>query len=214
MAILHVRHGRSDGRRRRASCSCWNPLAFDRPAPDRNPKGRAPTFPLADHLPSRPIADGARIGHVHLKVADLERALLLLLRGAGLRTDATARQEAAFVSAGGYHRHIGLNTWEGARRLAAAARRGRALSPGDLYPDRAALADALRRCWPPASSWTAPAMGERGLYLRYYDGRRGGVLGRAARAWPVNDKGELAMGPCASTSRTCWRALNLPRLPR
>ena len=92
-----------------------------------------------------PIHPGVRIGHVHLKVADLERALRVLLRRARLRADAAFGPGAAFVSAGGYHHHIGLNTWE--------SKGGSAPPPGTtglyhvaiLYPTRAALADALRR---------------------------------------------------------------------
>ncbi len=53
-----------------------------------------------------------RIGHVHLKVSDLERAIAFYSRRPGVRSQATLRQEAAFLSAGGYHHHIGLNTWE------------------------------------------------------------------------------------------------------
>lgn len=82
---------------------------------------------------------------MHLKVADLDRALSALLRRARVRADAALRRQAAFVSAGGYHHHIGLNTWE--------SKGGQPPAPGTtglyhvaiLYPARAALADALRR---------------------------------------------------------------------
>src|SRR5215510_6018900 len=67
--------------------------------------------PLADHRPTRPIVAGTRIGHVHLKVADLERALSFYCGVLGF--EVTQRREgAAFISAGGYHHHIALNTWE------------------------------------------------------------------------------------------------------
>jgi len=91
-----------------------------------------------------PIDPGVTIGHVHLKVADLERALAFYCGVLGF--DVTARiPGAAFISAGGYHHHIGLNTWE--------SRGGSPPPPGTtglyhaaiLYPTRAALADALRR---------------------------------------------------------------------
>src|SRR6478735_1073550 len=100
--------------------------------------------PLADHRPARPIADGVRIGHVHLKVADLERALSFYCDVLGF--ELTQRREGAvFISAGGYHHHIALNTWES---LA-----GSPPAPGTTglyhfairYPSRAALADALLR---------------------------------------------------------------------
>ena len=68
--------------------------------------------PLADHTPARPIADGVRIGHVHLKVADLERALSFYCGVLGFELMQRRGREAAFLSAGGYHHHIALNTWE------------------------------------------------------------------------------------------------------
>ena len=94
---------------------------------------------------TRPIDPGTRIGHVHLKVADLERALGFYCGVLGFELTQRYGRDAAFVSAGGYHHHIGLNTWE--------SRGGRPPAPGTtglfhvaiLYPSRAALADALRR---------------------------------------------------------------------
>src|SRR3954471_23970551 len=92
-----------------------------------------------------PIAPAVRIGHVHLKVADLERSLAFYCGVLGFELTQRYGKEAAFVSAGGYHHHIGLNTWE--------SRGGSPPAPGTtglfhlaiLYPDRASLADALRR---------------------------------------------------------------------
>src|SRR3954468_12340853 len=92
-----------------------------------------------------PIDPGTRIGHVHLKVADLQRALDFYCGVLGFALMQRYGSGAAFVSAGGYHHHIGLNTWESAG--------GRPPAPGTtglyhlaiLYPTRAALADALRR---------------------------------------------------------------------
>nr|WP_051631276.1 VOC family protein [Afifella pfennigii] len=94
---------------------------------------------------SAPIDAGVRIGHVHLKVADLERALEFYCGVLGFQLMQRYGTEAAFVSAGGYHHHIGLNTWE--------SRGGPPPPPGTtglfhlaiVYPSRAALADALRR---------------------------------------------------------------------
>ena len=87
----------------------------------------------------------ARIGHVHLKVADLERALAFYHGVLGFELTQRFGNQAAFLSAGGYHHHIGLNTWE--------SEGGQPPPPGTtglyhvaiLYPDRKALADALRR---------------------------------------------------------------------
>src|SRR5688572_22840327 len=93
----------------------------------------------------RPIATGASIGHVHLKVADLERAIAFYRDVLGFELTERLGRNAAFLSAGGYHHHIGLNTWEspgaqppppGATGLYHAA---------ILYPTRPDLADALRR---------------------------------------------------------------------
>jgi catechol 2,3-dioxygenase len=91
------------------------------------------------------IDAGVRIGHVHLKVADLERALAFYCGVLGFELTQRMGQSAAFVSAGGYHHHIGLNTWE--------SEGGSPPPPGTtglyhvaiVYPTRALLADALRR---------------------------------------------------------------------
>ena len=77
---------------------------------------------------SKPIAAGVRIGHVHLKVADLERALAFYCSVLGFAMTQRLGRSAAFVSAGGYHHHIGLNTWEsrrGAPETPAQGRTGR-----------------------------------------------------------------------------------------
>lgn len=92
-----------------------------------------------------PIDPGVRIGHVHLKVSDLERALKFYRDVLGFEVTQKMGNQAAFISAGGYHHHIGLNTWESAN--------GSPPPPGTtglyhvaiLYPTRAKLADALKR---------------------------------------------------------------------
>ena len=92
-----------------------------------------------------PIHSGVRIGHVHLKVADLERSLSFWRDILGFEVTQRLGCQAAFLSAGGYHHHIGLNTWESAG--------GSPPRPGTtglyhvaiLYPTRAELANALRR---------------------------------------------------------------------
>src|SRR5712691_9600742 len=94
---------------------------------------------------SAPIDPGVTIGHVHLKVADLERALAFYCGVLGFQLTQSMGDSAAFVSAGGYHHHIGLNTWESLG--------GSPPPPGTtglyhvalLYPDRRSLADALQR---------------------------------------------------------------------
>ena len=97
----------------------------------------------ADNAP--PIDPQVRIGHVHLKVADLERSLRFYCGVLGFQLTQRYGTQAAFVSAGGYHHHIGLNTWESLG--------GSPPPPGTtglyhvaiLYPTRRSLADALRR---------------------------------------------------------------------
>jgi catechol 2,3-dioxygenase len=99
--------------------------------------------PLAS--PDHPVDPRVRIGHVHLKVADLDRALGFYCGVLGFDLMERLGDGAAFVSAGGYHHHLGLNTWE--------SRGGTPPAPGTtglyhvaiLYPDRASLGDALRR---------------------------------------------------------------------
>jgi catechol 2,3-dioxygenase len=91
------------------------------------------------------IDQGVDIGHVHLKVADLDRSLAFYRDVLGFEVQQRHQDQAAFISAGGYHHHIGLNTWE--------SQGGSPPPPGTTglyhlairYPTRAALADALRR---------------------------------------------------------------------
>jgi len=94
---------------------------------------------------AEPIDPGVDLGHVHLKVADVDRSLAFYRDVLGFEVQQRFGTDAAFISAGGYHHHIGLNTWE--------SRGGPAPPPGTTglyhvairYPTRAALADALRR---------------------------------------------------------------------
>jgi len=96
-------------------------------------------------MTDKPIAAGTRIGHVHLKVANIERSLAFYCGVLGFELQQRFGPQAAFISAGGYHHHIGLNTWE--------SEGGSPPPPGTtglfhlaiLYPTRADLADALKR---------------------------------------------------------------------
>src|SRR3954452_9344809 len=97
-----------------------------------------------DH-PPRPIDPGTRIGHVHLKVADLERAIGFYHGVLGFEITQRFGKQAAFLSAGGYHHHIGLNTWESAGGNAPGAGTTGLYHLAIVYPTRAKLADALRR---------------------------------------------------------------------
>lgn len=145
---------------------------------------------------SAPIHPGVRIGHVHLKVADLERALAFYCGVLGFQLTQRYGPGAAFVSAGGYHHHIGLNTWE--------SRGGKAPPSGStglyhvalLYPDRASLADALRRLIEhkiPLDGAADHGVSEA-LYLSDPDGNGLELyVDRDPAAWPHDAKGELAM---------------------
>jgi catechol 2,3-dioxygenase len=149
------------------------------------------TAPL--RLPT--IDGGVKIGHVHLKVADLDRALGFYCGVLGF-TLTTRYPGAAFISAGGYHHHIGLNTWE--------SKGGSAPPPGStglyhtaiLYPTRKALADALRRlilAKIPLDGASDHGVSEA-LYLR--DPDQNGVelyWDRAKDQWPSNPDGSLKM---------------------
>jgi catechol 2,3-dioxygenase len=92
-----------------------------------------------------PIDSGVTIGHVHLKVADLERALAFYCGVLGFQLMQRMGDSAAFVSAGGYHHHIGLNTWESLGGWPPPPGTTGLYHVAILYPSRAALADALRR---------------------------------------------------------------------
>ena len=94
---------------------------------------------------SRPIDPGVRIGHVHLKVADLERALRFYCGVLGFELTQRYGTQAAFVSAGGYHHHIGLNTWESHGGSPPPTGTTGLFHVAILYPDRRTLADALQR---------------------------------------------------------------------
>ncbi len=87
----------------------------------------------------------ARIGHVHLKVADLDRSLEFYCGVLGFELTQRYGSQAAFVSAGGYHHHIGLNTWESRGGPPPAAGNTGLYHLAILYPTRYALADALRK---------------------------------------------------------------------
>ena len=94
---------------------------------------------------ARPIAAGTRIGHVHLKVADLTRSLGFYCAVLGFELMQRYGDQAAFISAGGYHHHIGLNTWESKGGSPPAAGTTGLYHTAILYPTRKLLADALQR---------------------------------------------------------------------
>lgn len=152
--------------------------------------------PIEPRLTPRPVDPGTRIGHVHLKVADLERALAFYCGVLGFELKQRFGDQAAFVAAGGYHHHIGLNTWE--------SRGGNPPAPGTtglyhlaiLYPTRAALADALRRLID--ASVPLDGASDHGVSEALYltDPDHNGLelyRDRPAEEWPRNADGTLAM---------------------
>lgn len=145
---------------------------------------------------SRPVAAGTSIGHVHLKAADIERALGFYCGVLGFALMQRYGTQAAFVSAGGYHHHIGLNTWESRGAPPPPPRSTGLYHLAILYPTRADLADALRRLL--EAGIALDGASEHGvsqaLYLRDPDGN--GVelyWDRPRSQWPVDARGELAM---------------------
>jgi catechol 2,3-dioxygenase len=143
-----------------------------------------------------PLPPETRIGHVHLKVADLDRALNFYCGILGFDLMQRLGNSAAFISAGGYHHHIGLNTWE--------SKDGKPPAPGTtglyhlaiVYPTRASLAQALRTLL--AHHIQLDGAADHGvseaLYLR--DPDQNGVelyWDRPREQWPHSPSGELAM---------------------
>ena len=147
-------------------------------------------------MKEKTIDPNVRIGHVHLKVANLQRALDFYCGVLGFELTQRYGEEAAFVSAGGYHHHIGLNTWE--------SRDGSPPPKGAtglyhfaiLYPTRAALADALRRLM--QANISLEGASDHGvseaLYLSDPDGN--GIelyWDRPRELWPRDENGQIEM---------------------
>src|SRR5690348_4210169 len=146
--------------------------------------------------PAQPIDPQVRIGHVHLKVADLERAIGFYRDVLGFELMQRMGDQAAFLSAGGYHHHIGLNTWESLDGTAPPFGTTGLYHHAILYPTRAALADVLRRVM--ASKIPLEGVADHGvseaLYLRDPDDN--GVelyWDRPKEHWPYTADGRLAM---------------------
>jgi catechol 2,3-dioxygenase len=147
-------------------------------------------------MTNRPIHPQVSIGHVHLKIADIERALGFYCGVLGFQLMQRFGSQAAFISAGGYHHHIGLNTWE--------SKGGHPPAPGTtglyhlaiLYPTRAELGDALRRLI--EAGVQLDGASDHGvseaLYLR--DPDQNGVelyWDRPKEVWPQTPDGQVAM---------------------
>jgi catechol 2,3-dioxygenase len=147
-------------------------------------------------VPAKAIHPDVRIGHVHLKVADLDRALGFYCDVLGFELTQRFGSSAAFLSAGGYHHHIGLNTWESDGGSVPAEGTTGLYHLAILYPTRAELGDALRRLQKagiPLEGASDHGVSEA-LYLR--DPDCNGVelyWDRPQEEWPRTPTGGLAM---------------------
>lgn len=138
----------------------------------------------------------ARVGHIHLKVADLDRALAFYRDVLGFELQQRSGDRAAFLSAGGYHHHIALNTWESAGGTPPPAGHTGLYHLAILYPDRPSLATALLRVLDAGISLDGSADHgvSEAVYLRDPDGN--GIelyRDRPEEDWPRNADGTLAM---------------------
>lgn len=142
------------------------------------------------------VPPGTGVGHIHLKVSDLDRAIHFYGHVLGFTLTQRYGDQAAFLGAGGYHHHIGLNTWH-SRGAGPAPERGVGLyHVAFLFPDRASLGAALRRVLDHGTQLDGAADHgvSEAVYVRDPDGN--GVelyRDRAPEHWPRHDDGTLAM---------------------
>jgi catechol 2,3-dioxygenase len=151
---------------------------------------------MAENLTPKPIDAGVRIGHVHLKVADLERSLKFYCGVLGFELVQRMGNQAAFISAGGYHHHIGLNTWHSRNGPPPPPHATGLYHAAILYPTRAALAVALRRLI--AAGVPIEGAADHGvseaIYLSDPDGNGLELYwDKSKERWPRTKEGELAM---------------------
>lgn len=149
-----------------------------------------------DPVPQVPVAAGTRIGHVHLKVANIDRALGFYVGVLGFSIKQRYGEQAAFVAAGDYHHHIGLNTWESEGGSPPPRGTTGLFHLAILYPERADLADALRRVR--NAGYELDGASDHGvsqaLYLRDPDGNGVELYWDRPKAdWPRTEDGSLAM---------------------
>ena len=143
-----------------------------------------------------PIHPETRIGHVHLKVADIDRALAFYQDILGFQITQRYGKGAVFLAAGNYHHHIALNTWESLGGQPPAPHTTGLYHLAILYPTRAALADALRRLvWAGIQLEGASDHGvSQALYLRDPDGNGVELYWDYPESeWPRTADGGLAM---------------------
>ncbi len=145
---------------------------------------------------TNPIHPQTCIGHVHLKVADLDRAIGFYSDVLGFEVQQKFGDRAAFLSAGNYHHHLGLNTWDSLGGTAAPKGHTGLYHTAFLYPDRAQLADALRRVTQagiPIEGSADHGVSEA-IYISDPDGNGVELYhDRPEAAWPRDRQGNLAM---------------------
>jgi catechol 2,3-dioxygenase len=146
--------------------------------------------------PDYTIPAQTRIGHVHLKVADLDRALAFYCDLLGFSLITTYGKDAAFISAGGYHHHIGLNTWYSKDAPPAPVRSAGLFHTAILYPERRDLAVALKRLID--AKYPITGASDHGVSEAIYlnDPDRNGVelyWDRSKELWPLKPDGSLEM---------------------
>lgn len=154
-------------------------------------------MPIKTEPHPQPIDAQVRIGHVHLKVADIDRALGFYRDVLGFSVTQRYGRHAVFLAAGGYHHHIALNTWDSKNGFPPAPGTTGLYHVAILYPTREKLADALRRL--NAAGIPLEGAADHGvslaLYLRDLD--HNGVelyWDRPQQEWPVDQTGNLKMG--------------------
>lgn len=146
--------------------------------------------------PSLPLPQGARIGHVHLKVSDLAQSIAFYRDALGLALQQLYGDQAAFLSFDGYHHHLGLNTWHSAGGPRPAPDATGLYHTAFLFPDRIALAQALRRAL--AAGVQIEGAADHGvseaIYFSDPDGNGIEIYrDRAPQDWPRDRDGQIAM---------------------
>jgi catechol 2,3-dioxygenase len=145
---------------------------------------------------SEPIDPRVRIGHVHLKVADLERSLAFYCGVLGFELTTRYGDQAAFISAGGYHHHIGLNTWESLGGSPPPRGSTGLYHHAILYPDRRTLGDAVKRLV--AAGWPLSGASDHGVSEAIYLDDPDGIgvelyRDRPREEWPREANGQVTM---------------------
>lgn len=154
-------------------------------------------MPIKTEPHPQPIDAQVRIGHVHLKVADIDRALGFYRDVLGFSVTQRYGRHAVFLAAGGYHHHIALNTWDSKNGFPPAPGTTGLYHVAILYPTREKLADALRRL--NAAGIPLEGAADHGVSLALYlrDPDHNGVelyWDRPQQEWPVDQTGNLKMG--------------------